>query len=341
MNRFLIDKYIRGDASGDEQRVVEEWAAKSENNMAYLASLKNIWVFNHLPEGVASQEEWRGMKGRIIKKKKIFFLRYVAVAACIIMLLSLTLNIYQYADRKVEQTALQYLKVIPGSINRDIPVKTQVLYTNKGVKGLVILPDSSKVWLNSDTKISYPEKFGGGTRNVQLSGEAYFEVKTNPDTPMVVTTNNGVKVEVLGTKFLIKSYEEDLITKTTLFSGSINLYTKNNGNGAGRVTKMRPLETVIIDSKRALTLIPKSDTTKLAAWKAGKLFFDDIPLNVVFKELERWHGVEFTVKDTSIYKYNLTAKFKSESLIQILEIMKYCAPIDYLVKDDKVIISKR
>lgn len=158
---------------------------------------------------------------------------------------------------------------------------------------------------------------------------------------MIVSTNKGLKIEVLGTKFLIRSYEEDNDAQATLFSGSIKLISARSRFSKEYIKKLKPMESVVIGKNNTIRFIENADTVKSVAWKKGMLIFEDTPIEEVLVKLERWHGTEFIVKDKSILSCKITAQFKSESVVQIMEVIKYCSPIDYVIKDKQIFLTRR
>jgi hypothetical protein len=337
MRKQLLIKFIEGKATSLEQEQILVWINENELNKKYFLGLKNLYVISSLPNEPASKKEFVHFKNSYLSSRlhgKYYNLSFLKIAALILFMVTVGLNIFQYSLRNDTHSRDNI-----SPLSRKMNVLS--LYTNKGVKGVVTLPDSSVVWLNSDTKLTYPEKFTGKYREVEISGEAYFEVKPNPKVAMIVTTNKGLKIEVLGTKFLIRSYEEDKDAQATLFSGSIKLTSPNKGFQRDYVKKLRPLQSVIIDNNHTIRVIQKTDTLKSIAWKNGTLIFEETPIQEVLKKLGRWYGTEFLVKDQSILSCKITAQFKSESIIQIMEVIKYCSPIDYKIKDKLIILSRR
>ncbi len=338
MRKQLLIKFIEGKATPEEQEQVLIWIDKDKRNKKYLLRLKNLYVVTGLPNNIAHKKEFFRFKTEFLSitdRNNSFRFNLLRIAAIFLLVIAIALNFYQYFSGKKETI----IGVDNSLSNRK--VNTLSFYTNKGVKGVVTLPDSSVVWLNSDTRITYPEKFTGKYREVEISGEGYFEVKSNPDTAMIVTTCKGLKIEVLGTKFLIRSYEEDNESQATLFSGSIKLTSPKGRFSKDYVKKLKPLESVIIDNNVSVRVIQRADTLKSIAWKNGKLIFEETPIEEVLKKLERWHGTEFIVKDKSILSCKITAQFKSESIVQIMEVIKYCSPIDYKIKDNQILLIKR
>ena len=104
---------------------------------------------------------------------------------------------------------------------------------------------------------------------------------------------------------------------------------------------MKPLESVNFTGTNRAVLISNSDTTKKVAWRHGELLFDKTPMPDVIKKLERWHGVDIVVKDSVILKHSFTAKFSTESVVQIMELLEFTTPVDFKIENNKVFLSAR
>ena len=197
------------------------------------------------------------------------------------------------------------------------------------------------MWLNSDSKLFYPETFDGRNRDVALSGEGFFEVRRDSLRPMIVSTTRGFKLEVLGTTFNLKSYDNDDIAEATLYSGNVNLIMMD-GNGDVKMRQiLSPNQTVTIDRNMNSSLVKHGDQSILSAWKEGRIIFDNTPMSEVVKILNRWHGVEFEIRDPEILDDKMTARFNSESVVQTMDLFKLTSDIDYEIKDKTVIVKKR
>jgi len=186
-----------------------------------------------------------------------------------------------------------------------------------------------------------PDRFQGATREVMIAGEALFDVVKDSLKPMVVNTNRDFKIEVLGTKFNVRTYENDYEAQTTLISGSINLIREIKKGERVIIAQLKPTESFVIRDKNAPVLIKQIDTTKQMAWKQGLLIFESTPMDEVIKKLERWHGTQFIIEDYDILKTRLTANFRSESIVQIMEMIKFCTPIEYTIKENIVTLNKK
>lgn len=354
MDKKTIIKYIEGNATAQEKKMLLDWINQSTGNRKYFSEVRDMYLLSSMPEleatdaqmqiaesiiagcssEVVSVEKGSGdhpadYDGRENHRSRFLKTTYFSIAAAI--LIALCINIFLMTAAKEDKNEMfnrQLLSNIPSDY-------LHTIYTNKGVKGEVQLPDGSSVKLNSDSKIIFPDKFSGTTREVYVSGEAYFTVITNPDTPMIVSTNRNFLVKVYGTEFNIRSYTNEHNARTTLFKGKIDLLTKE-AKGEKVLAVLKPSESFVIrDAQRPLHVM-KADTLKQGAWRHGHLLFDLTPMDEVIRDLERWHGAEFIVKDKSIYDLKFSASFKQESLVQILEIIKFCSNIDYQLEENKV-----
>lgn len=350
MRKSILIKYVGGELSPQEELEVLEWADRDEANGIYLARLKNIWISQHIPQGKASASEVEKIMHIIREphlkkpvpdagggyriKKWVFW----SAAAVVILLFGTGIWLTDFGGGGPQKDLLANLPVLSYK-NFET---SKVLYTPKGVKAKLVLPDSSEVWLNSDTRIEYPDKFDSLVRSVTLSGEAYFSVVKNPDRPMIVRTSKGFSLQVLGTEFNIKAYDNDDKAQATLYSGEINLL-REIGNRIV-TTSVTPFQTVVIQTNvpgRNVTKVMKEHPKDEAAWKDGIIIFDSTPVSEVIKILERWHGVRFVVRDKEVLNYKITATFNSESIVQIMDLIQLTSLVNYKIDNSTVTLQKK
>jgi ferric-dicitrate binding protein FerR (iron transport regulator) len=158
---------------------------------------------------------------------------------------------------------------------------------------------------------------------------------------MLVSTTKGFSVRVTGTEFNIKAYQSDNSAQTTLYSGEIYLLRKNDNQFIS--TKVEPNQTVIINtagSRINLTAVMKQSPLDDAAWKEGKMIFESTPMSEVITTLERWHGVDFVIKNKEVLNYRITATFNSESIVQIMDLICMTTPIRFEITNRKVVLDK-
>lgn len=339
-DRVLIE-YICGSADEQTSSLVEGWIMQSEENMRHFAKVKDAYIYSTMPNIPANDSQMKMAKQIVIQQKlrsNKTRLHYFTLATAAVLALALITNafimLFDRSGADVEP-ALPFDRI---AIAEYPSAYTQTIYTNKGTKGEVILPDSSVVKLNSDSKIVFPNKFHGSTREVFVTGEAFFKVKSNPDTPMVVNTSKGLMVKVRGTEFNLRAYENESITRTTLYSGKVDILAKRAEGEHVVLAELKPNESYVTRAKEKPLKVLAADTIKISAWCKGLLVFDNTPMDMVIKELERWHGAHITVKNDKVYKYDFTAKFKQESLVQVLESIKFCTGINYTVEGNNVVL---
>jgi transmembrane sensor len=172
---------------------------------------------------------------------------------------------------------------------------TEVLYntltTPRGGQYQLTLPDGSNVWLNSASSIKYPTAFTGGTRDVEITGEAYFEVAKNAAMPFNVKSNGQV-VQVLGTHFNVNTYSNEDSIKTTLLEGSV-IVRAEGGNRKSEVLK--PGQQAILKHD-AIQIVNDADTEEALAWKNGLMVFHSADAATILREIERWYNVDVVIK---------------------------------------------
>lgn len=344
MNKVLIIKHINGETTPEEAKLVYEWIDKSPLNEAYYINLKNaISVSNlFLQENDINLIEQKE-KDKILRKlkEKLFsqynLSLYFSYAAGLILFISISLNIYLFNWSKDADSNLPKENI---SLVEPIAAVNYTYYTERGIKGNIMLPDSSRVWLNSGSKITFPQKFSSDKRRVIFEGEGYFEVSSNKQWPMEVVTKKGMKVEVLGTKFLIKSYSNEVAEKAILIEGSIEISNIAKEFKKLGTKLLLPGNSLSFSTKRVYSE-KQADTLQNLAWKRGEMIFDQTPISEVVKIMERWYGVDIKVLDKEILNYKFTATFSSESVMQVLDLLRFTSYIDFNIQGKDITLFRR
>lgn len=172
-----------------------------------------------------------------------------------------------------------------GSENRNNPEEWNTISTPLGGQFQLHLPDGSKVWLNAGSDLRFPAAFTGTLREVELKGEAYFEVARNEKKPFHVKVN-GLTVEVLGTHFNVKAYEDEPVVQTTLVEGRVNVRTP-----AGEEL-LSPGKQASMDKREGTLKVSDVRTADVIAWKNGLFRFSDESVDEVMRRIGRWYNVE-------------------------------------------------
>lgn len=211
-------------------------------------------------------------------------------------------------------------------------IETEERYAEvKATMGAVIryeLPDHSVVWLNSGSTLRYPTVFKKDNRDVELNGEAYFEVKADSERPFYVNTPNGLSVYVYGTKFNVAAYEDDNYVETVLERGKVKVITPNRETIA-----LSPGEQLLFDKQTRKSSKNKVDVYGKTAWKEGKMIFRNASLDDIFKRLERHFNVDIQFNNPKGKEYKYRATFRTETLTQILDYLAKSAALKWKIQE--------
>lgn len=194
------------------------------------------------------------------------------------------------------------------------------------------LPDGSKIWLHSGSKISYPQDFGVKTRMLSLAGEAYFEIAKNQDLPFTVQTKE-LKVTVIGTKFNIHDYSNEDQAIVDLIEGKISL---ENCLRDEDTICLSPNQRAFQSKKTGRISVTNISTSKSRDWINNKLFFDEVSLPDVVKELERAYDVKIEITDDKLLNLKIFGSFdtREQSIRDIFDIMTATGHFRYTVTNE-------
>ena len=281
------------------------------------------------------------------QKTKTFPFRRLMTIAVFIMVAALGALFIFYNNKTKDQAPLN-----SNSLNS--------ISTKNGSRSKIELPDGSTVWLNSGSKLTYDKQFGGATREVNLSGEGYFDVVHNAEKPFIIHTAF-FDIKDLGTRFNVKCYPGDKITETSLVEGSVEITLKKTPD---KKYILKPDQKLVLfnpdmikDSTRLFTekkinhlpVEPLTEIKKLTylaqdsfavetAWTYNKLSFDDEAFSEVAKKMERWFDRKIEFRNKKMEDIHLSVSFINESFEQAMEALKYTNRFNYEIKDGQVTI---
>lgn len=215
----------------------------------------------------------------------------------------------------------------------------QVSNTDKTSKQIV-LPDGSKVTLNTNSTLKYPQKFARKNRTVILNGEAFFDVTKDAKKPFIVKTSS-LDIEVLGTSFNVMAFDKDAIVETTLFTGKVKISRKNPSSNKTQSVILSPNHKATFYKSDERFVMDKVDVTTSTAWQKGKLVFENEIFDNVIVKLQRWYNVKITLSDDIKNKHRLTMSIDTESLDETLNIIKKTLPVNYTTANGGVIIYSK
>ncbi|KJF45181.1 FecR family protein [Draconibacterium sediminis] len=306
LHKFALNQLV----NQTEIEEIVSWIEASAENKEEFETLKNLWAI----AGFANYDSYVSVKqGKVVSlnRKRSILLSLTKYAAIFVLAFLVgSISVYLIGKQEVPEYALNEI-IVP-----------------EGESAEVYLSDNTHVWLNSGTKLTYPAQFDGETRDVQLSGEAYFDVTHNSENPFHVKTTN-LTVKVLGTSFNMEAYEEARDVNITLVEGKINLQ-----NNAGEVlTELAPGENAEFNLTQKKINISKVDTEFYTSWKDGYLVFKDETLEEIAEKFERWYNVNVVFDDEKIKQLRYTGTIlKSKPIDQVLEILKYTTGIEYSIE---------
>ncbi len=212
-------------------------------------------------------------------------------------------------------------------------------YSPNGSISQTVLPDGSVIFLNSGSHIKYSIDGEKGAREVFLNGEAYFEVEKNKKRPFIVHTPF-YNVNVTGTHFNVKAYDNDNKIVTTLESGQIIIKSNDNYKLADNII-LKPGEQIIFDRNSRNLTVKQVNTKWFTSWKDNKLIFVNMNMKEFITILERKYGVDIKVKNNSILNLHVDFTIKNESIVEILNIIEKTLPIKYKIVDQQIEITKK
>lgn len=212
----------------------------------------------------------------------------------------------------------------------------------RGRQFTLILSDGTKVWLNSASSLKYPIVFTGKKRNVEISGEAYFEVAKNPNMPFHVKINNRTAVEVLGTAFNVSAYENEEKIYTTLLEGKVRLlhqYAKNGNNSREAIlTPGEQGQVSFAETQNGNIKVIHTDVEQVMAWKNGLFNFNEKKLKEVMNQLSRWYDID-VVYENEVPNIEFWGEMsRSLNLSQVLHLLKKSGVNFKIEKNRKVLV---
>ncbi|MCY1722086.1 DUF4974 domain-containing protein [Prolixibacteraceae bacterium Z1-6] len=314
----LLPGWFEGTLGKDDRQKVERWKKASVGNKKYFEEFEEVWMQTErlrVMQKYNAQKALDKVNQKIEKSGKLQFIELFKRVAAILVLPIMFASIYLYIQNPKEE---------------NVGTHRYTLTTGAGMRSEYVLPDGTKVFLNSNTTLSYPIAFSATTREVVLQGEAYFDVAQNKEKPFVVNTGK-IQIEVTGTEFKASNYASEKLTEIVLVEGSVNLCQCNNLGQRNVIQSMIPGDKAVLEDSNNRLYLEKIEVAKYIAWKDGVLMFRDDSMEEVVRRLNRWYNVDIMLSGKSLDDYVYTATFKDESLIQVLDLLKISAPIDYRI----------
>lgn len=315
----LLSKYLTGDISSEEKQTLFLLLKENTELKKEAADIQNL---SALVSMVREEHPASDMQYRLfvhLRKKRTFLFNMRKIAG--------------YAAIMVFSVLSTYLLMINMGGRGEELARYQEFSTPPGQRARVLLADGTEVWLNANSTLRYPEHFDLKQREVELHGEAFFEVEKNKEKPFVVRTSK-MDIQVTGTKFNVSAYEAEKYFVTSLVEGAVSVFCANDRN---RTFSLRPQQQIIVsDSSSEVALFENTD---FLSWREGVFVFDDMSLTDIIKKLELFYDVSIVVKNTKLGNYRYTGKFRQRDGVEsVLRKLQIVYPFTYTKDDERNLI---
>lgn len=314
----IFERYLLQKASEDEirrlsnwirnNRKISEWMEEQiKSSQSEMDANVQLRMLERIKQTMGSDQQ---------PEKPVYTLRFnrwLRVAAMFLLPVAAAVGMYLYMSR----------------FESALPVTVAV---ERGQKATVILPDGSKVWLNSLSELKYKPGFSSGKRELQLEGEAYFEVAPDPGRPFVVTGTDLV-VEALGTSFGMKAYSEDRMVSSILMSGKVRVTTPDG------TRVLKPNERIQYD--KTMNRSKHSQVTNAAdftGWIRNELRFENETLDEISRSIQRIYNVEIIFASERLKQLRYTGTVQNNSLESVLNIITLTSPLSFQIDNQKIIL---
>jgi transmembrane sensor len=314
----LIVKDLSGELNAEDQERLQNWLVASTNNKRLYDEYRKVWDEMDVVQDRTSREletEWQRLQKAMDEpvnkptKKTNPFLR---IAASVVILITVGMAIFYILN----QNTLE--EVVAESAVQEIE-----------------LPEGSVISLNLDSKISYPKKFESETREVKLEGEAFFEVAQDTSRPFIIKTDE-VYVEVLGTAFNVRAYENEEAVEITVENGKVAVY--RIGDKDNMVILVRGQKAVFRKELAELAAMENEDIN-YKSWKTRKIIFEDTPMSEVVRIVNDIYHTNLELSGTNLNECPVTTVFDNQSLETILSVLSSTLDLEITRDGQRIILS--
>lgn len=316
MDDELLIAYFKGEVSDEEAQQITEWIEAKIEHQRYYQQLCRLFEVSYWIEDIPEQTEVVFPKKTKALPWKHYVISFMKVAA--IFVLGFALHFF-----------LNWRKTTHHELQHQIHVPT-------GQHVEIMLADGSKVWLNSGSTLTFPSKFNGKKRMVELDGEGFFEVKSDKEHPFIVSTSK-YQVKAVGTSFNIYDYQDSPQFEAALLNGKVEVTTNAKKSS---VVILTPNQRAAL-CQGVLKVKPIENANNYL-WRKGILYFNE-PLLEVFDKLQEYYDIEFQIRNSSLTRKSpyCTGKFRAkDGLEHIIRVLKETNHFDYQIdyESKKIII---
>lgn len=295
----LLVRYYNGELGAEQIAEVEAWMRASDANrktaeqVYYLCFASDaLQTKRHIDTAAALDSVRRRIRANRLRG----MLRRFERVAAVLLLPLLVLTAWLVARSGSEFDSMVEIRSTTGMVS------------------CVTLPDNTRVWLNSDSYLRYPTRFGR-ERRVTLYGEGYFNVAKNPDRKFIVEARSA-EIEVYGTEFNVEAYDGDYI-RTTLVSGRVGVRYEDQHHRRQTV-RLMPDQQAIYNARTGFMYLNEADVTSNTSWKEGRIVLNNTLLDDALRMIGNKYNVQFVIRNDRLKGNKFTGTFSNQSLDVIL-----------------------
>ena len=359
----LMAGFFSRSLNRQDMKRLNAWLEQDPSHVETFNRMRSAWIVGHHQAGKKhfnADTGWPQLKQRITAARKLRFAKWMTpmrYAASLALCISLTAALMMMARSRPVTEVVN--RLLDEDRERGVIVHSTV-QVPLGSKSKVTLPDCSSVWLNAGSTIHYPADFGMDARELQLVGEAFFDVKSDSLIPFLVQTV-GMTVRAKGTRFNVKAYPDDEMMIATLEEGKLDVLFQTSGKDRMQEITLSPNQQFIVwksQTEKAQTItadlqpssipevdiisrrvIPNVKTELATSWKDAQWIVADEPLYLFAADLERRYNLNIRLTSEELKNYKITGTFEKETVEQILRMLSLAAPVDYQINKNQVVLS--
>lgn len=317
MNENLLLHILTGKANSGEKEEFYRHLENSEEERELFFEVKSLWLRSTIQNSSVDIDNefddlWQHITHEKNRIRRMLGRRILQYAATVLLML----GVGGAAGYFIAQN------------NFEIPeAGTQKYTATRGSVSIVEFPDGTKIWLNSESELTFREDHKNKQRLAELTGEAYFEIAHQEDCPFLVKAGN-LLIRDLGTTFNIKAYAGENTIETSLVEGEADILTAEGKT----VVALRPGESALYYAEENAIEIRSIADNVLSAWRDGKFVIRDQRLEDIFKELSRWYGIEFQFENEKLRDYRFTGNIKkTTTALHVLKVLRAATDFNYRI----------
>ncbi len=355
----LIAGHLSDSLNADDLAKLKAWIDESADNKSYFNEMRHAWALSG--DDISGGEKEKNMvelaeklSRRNAGRRLQPFWTWQRIAASWVIII-IGAGAAGWFMRNEQSIAEMHITMIP---------TVTTVYAKSGSQSSVDMPDGTKIWLNGGSKLTYNDTYGARDREVQLTGEACFEVVTDPEKPFTVKAG-GLSIKALGTTFNVKAYPEDKAVTATLVKGRIvvegkdgndktfSIAMKPNENVTYRPEMRAPTEPSLPDEpgtasatdsntpeKQPIVVENNIKTELYTSWKDDLWIIEKQKLGNLSKDFERRYNVQIVFSSDNIKNYHFTGSIRREPVEQVMKILRRTIPLKYSFEKDVIIIGE-